>query len=331
MALVAHWKLDEALAPNVAADAVAGRNLTPTGDPAVRAGRIAGGNARTFAAGQYLSGTDTAFDLWTAADWSLSWWMVMSTVSSVERAILNITKGADPTQIFAEVFLTAAEYPGVRWTSVSDTTTTSQGLASTAILPATQAWNHHAVTRVGTTINFYLNGALVVSRTLADRDISVDFNDSLIRIGRGGTAGTVEAAGLSIDDVRFYTHALTAEEVQALAWPDGAVAGDTTDPVISNVSPAPGVISPTSTWSFRVTDNTAFRKRMVTVDYANGSSEIVYRDDATGFRQAFSAGSTITEVTPGKVYDLVIRRAGSFPSPPIFNVDAIDTAGNEAT
>jgi Concanavalin A-like lectin/glucanases superfamily len=67
-----------------------------------------------------------------------------------------------------------------------------------------------AVVFNGTQAQFYVNGALVATRPVS---ASVTARDNQLRIG--ADANTQQFYNGTIDDLRIYTRALTASEVQA--------------------------------------------------------------------------------------------------------------------
>lgn len=105
-------------------------------------------------------------------------------------------------------------------------------------------------------------------------------------------------------------------------------AGDSTDPVISNVLPAGGTITKNQAFSFRVTDETGLGQFVLSVSFPNRPAEVIWRNGA--FQYGYSASSSRTEVIASRSYDYSITRANGWPGAPTFCVDAVDTSGNEA-
>jgi hypothetical protein len=107
----------------------------------------------------------------------------------------------------------------------------------------------------------------------------------------------------------------------------GAITGDTTAPVVSNVTPAAGsTLAPGASVQFDVTDDGSFRKLLVTVAHG-GLNEVVYEDST--FRGGYSERSTATVISGG--YRFVIYRFDGWKGPPTVRVHAVDTGGNEST
>lgn len=100
---------------------------------------------------------------------------------------------------------------------------------------------------------------------------------------------------------------------------------DTTPPVVSNYSPAPdGILAPTDTISFDVTDETGlFHSLVITVFYPlTYEWEVIHT--GTDFAPKFKPGSSRTAITDGFHYS--VRRVGGWASSPLqifpFVVDA---------
>ena len=76
--------------------------------------------------------------------------------------------------------------------------------------PTLNAWNFVAMTHVGTTITFWLNG---VSNTMTSQQ-QPSLGGGVLAIGQGGDAYPSERFSGTIDEVRIYNRALSAAEIQ---------------------------------------------------------------------------------------------------------------------
>jgi len=108
--------------------------------------------------------------------------------------------------------------------------------------------------------------------------------------------------------------------------PSSASAGDTTAPVIANVSPADGAaITRQSTCSFDVTDETGLTTILVLAEFSDtGAYEVVH--DGANFSQRYRA-STKVSISGG--FTFTVTREGGWPASPTIRVQAVDTGGNE--
>lgn len=113
----------------------------------------------------------------------------------------------------------------------------------------------------------------------------------------------------------------------ARVWP--ANVSDSTAPVISNITPAPGSnISPNQIVQFDVTDNIAFRRIVITALYPNGLHEVIHNGDA--FTANYAVGSGRTNLVGGYRYTVIRNGGWTIGNNPTLLAYAIDTAGNEA-
>lgn len=92
---------------------------------------------------------------------------------------------------------------------------------------------------------------------------------------------------------------------------------------VANVTPASSsnIFKDTSV-GFDVLDPDGFAGIVVTVEYPDGSTEVVYGGEA--FTAAFS-GSTMTEISQG--YHFEVRRTDGWSSSPVINIHTFDTKG----
>lgn len=337
MALIAYWKMDEANAADPALDSVGSRHLTPSATPpSVATGRF--GNCRRWGSSNtqdlYYAGDAALRDLFAdpAGTWTLSWWMACHAAGGITQPIFSLLRTASGTRL------------GQVTTAGSSTTWKLQALWNYAVGSNVSAsdndglgtgnkgvWNHHAITRNGRTLTFYVNGTATYSVALAQDPIAADGTE-ILWFGRTFDGFSEHFLDdVSLCEVRLYDSALSAAAVESVAVEDPGA--DDSAPVISNVSPAAGsTIGRFEPWRGTVTDDTAFRRVMLWVkltdsDGTERGREIIW--DGTEFAAQYSS-STRTEVTPGLVFDFVARRNGGWPYSPEVFASAIDTAGNEA-
>jgi hypothetical protein len=333
VSLIAYWKFDEALAADTAVDSVGGYNLTPNGPPPVATGRF--GNCRKWAtAGPYLSSASypALFDSPTRT-FSIAWWMAVHS-TTVGTTLFSIRRPLTTSHhLFALYLAGASTYAlGVKWSTAPSSQVTWN--TNVQLPSAGGVWHHHCVTVNANVATYYVNGSLVGTNNLLTPVLKEAAYTYQMSLGRGAFDATPEqTANTSLDDFRIYDAVLTADEVWALYQVNPSA--DTTAPVISAVSPTDGsAISRTQAWSFRVTDNVAFRRTVVVVTLTDTGGtergrEVIY--DGTEFAALYSAGSTKTTISAGTVFDFSIVRAGGWPFAPTFDVFAIDTSGNEGT
>lgn len=107
-------------------------------------------------------------------------------------------------------------------------------------------------------------------------------------------------------------------------------AADVTAPVIGAFSPPSGTpIGTSQVIEFNVTDNlSAFRRIFVTCTFGNtGIVEVIY--DGNNFVGRYTSFSTKANIDSGHHFGVL--RLGGWTGPPLINVYAIDSAGNEGT
>lgn len=127
-----------------------------------------------------------------------------------------------------------------------------------------------------------------------------------------------DEAGNQYTDTEIYT-----------VSPDPTVLPDSTAPVVSNYSPAPGAtINPGDSITFDVTDNSgSFARIMVVAWYRDtGVQEVIH--DGDGFTGYFTSTSSRVIISGG--YRYTVARFGGWEHSPTIRVFPIDAAGNEA-
>ena len=171
--------------------------------------------------------------------------------------------------------------------------------------PTVGQWQYLTATFDGTTARYYIGGTEVASRVVSS---SVGGSNAW-RIGAYGSPAGGFFDGL-IDNVRIYSRALSAGEVQTdMSLPVSAPSGDTVPPTApANLSATGGSASVSLSWAGS-TDNRAV------VNYN------VYRSTASGFTP--SPANQIAQPTGTSFTD-----AGMSPGTYYYKVSAQDAAGN---
>ena len=140
----------------------------------------------------------------------------------------------------------------------------------------------------------------------------------------------INLVGLSVASHTLVVRLVSAPTVkQSFTWDVVSASGDTTPPIITIVSPAPG----TSLLRFtplvlRVTDNVALRRVFIFMRFADSEVwETVH--DGDNFSPTFpTPDNTRTVITGPNGYEFNLLRLGGWPETPELHVIAIDAAGN---
>lgn len=205
--LEGYWKMDERSGTSTADASGFGRNATFTGAAAwVTAGKapIENNLASTSTpggTGDALTVADNpVFWLSAGSNWSVSFW------------------AQTPTAPTGTVYFIGKRVAGcgrVNWEIGQDTTNKlyfrsgNTYYSSGTTLPAGK-WTHVAVTNTGTSLTFYVNGAQVATGTYAAATRATD----PMQFGNSGGCGN--AGAVYLDEVKFYSRALAANEVSAI-------------------------------------------------------------------------------------------------------------------
>lgn len=101
---------------------------------------------------------------------------------------------------------------------------------------------------------------------------------------------------------------------------------DTTPPVVSSITPAPGAaLLPTTSISLQVTDNSGVRAVRVFAEYPNGDYDVVF--DGARFATKYANSSYREVISSG--YRFTIRPNVGWTATPTLFVDATDMVGQE--
>jgi len=203
--LVGFWKLDEGSA-STAADS-SGNNLhgTIAGNPTWVDGPA--GEALKFDGnGDYVDlGNDSSLNI--TAQITMAAWIKVDAFDCEYQAIITKGDGSwrlqrNGTQDSIEFACTGAFVPGALVGSLFGTVNVNDG-----------QWHHIAGTYDGSRICFYVDGRLDISSEAAG---SIEVNDYNLVIGANAEKPGRNFKG-SIDDVRIYSYALSAEDVTAIS------------------------------------------------------------------------------------------------------------------
>lgn len=236
MSLIAYYKFDEATATDTAADEQGSYDLTPDASaPTVATGRF--GNCRKWTAdGQYLQSATYPPEFASAVgEWTLAFWLAVYDESVLSSSTLfSVRRQTTGSHHLARIYLTNAGTKiyqvGFLWNYAAGSQESwSPNIGS---IQAAGVWNHHAIARSGNSLNWYINGTLVESKTMTNSVLAEAYT-YVMSLGRGAyDASPSNLNGVSVDDFRIYDAALTAAEVETIA--EGGASGS------SSASPGAG-------------------------------------------------------------------------------------------
>jgi len=210
-ALIGHWAFDEGTG-TVAADSSGGGN-----DGAILNGATWGSDA-TRASYIVLDGVDDSVDpslnlapFNATNDFTWALWTNRAGGTVNEVVIGNRYNGVGTTDFAPRQFikLTPTQFEWHQNGNGNDNVDIPDLVVG--------EWHHHAITKQGTTLNYYLDGVFVQSSTLNEA-IGTEALPFFIG-GNPGAPGGEHFTG-SIDDVRIYDNALNAAEVGRLVIPE---------------------------------------------------------------------------------------------------------------
>jgi hypothetical protein len=178
-------------------------------------------------------------------------------------------------------------------------------MAPTAL--AVNTWTHLAATFDGATVRLYVNGAQVASRA---QTVPLVTGTGTLQIGADAYTGENFAG--RIDEVRIYSRALTAAEIQAdmnTALNSGPPP-DTTPPAVTIASPVNGATV------------------LGTVKVQGTATDNVAVDSVQFFADGTALGSPVPAPGP---YSVLWNATGAIPGSHVLTAVATDGAGNTAT
>jgi hypothetical protein len=207
-ALVGWWKLDEGTGTQATDSSASGNNGSFVGSPSWTSGKIAG--ALSFNGASYVNIPNAVYS--TSAG-TLSLWVKNTGGGDVIGSYNSASTSRTPTFSF-----TNSASQKVAWEfsdKVGQTT-------STTVSPNT--WTHLALTYSGGNVSVYVNGVLDTQTTAS---LPTSFYNQL-HIGHYANYGSLYFNGL-VDDVRIYSRALSASEIQALYNSSAILYGDVSE------------------------------------------------------------------------------------------------------
>ncbi len=138
---------------------------------------------------------------------------------------------------------------------------------------ALDTWTHVAVVRDMAALRFYVNGALTSSVNVVDNNAFRNGSNSL-RVGGQGRGATNRYFPGRIDELRIYSAALTAADIEADMNAPIAPPNDSTPPAVSMTAPANGAtVTGTATVSATASDNVSVAGVQFRLDGANLGAE----------------------------------------------------------
>ena len=176
-------------------------------------------------------------DLTTAM--TLQAWVYPTRAGFTETVVLK----ESPTGLAYSLYSNEGAAP-VTWVRFSGSVSGNSAAGSTA-LPL-NVWTHLAATYDGAILRLFVNGSEVGNRPLTGSIVS---SSGVLRLGGNAVWGEYFAG--VIDEVRIYSRALSASEIQ-LDMTRGVLgeSADTTPPTVTSTTPQAGsVVSPTTTVS----------------------------------------------------------------------------------
>lgn len=208
-----HLKFDES-AGNVAADSSSrARHATLVNGPAFAAGRIGNGLSLTPTSSQHATLPSGIVD--GLGDFTITTWVKVNTFATWQR-VFDFGTGTNNYMFLTTQYTGTAPNAaklrfGIRTPSVAE-----QSVSGTAIALTTGNWTHVAVSRSGTTVSLYVNGALAGSGTIAlsPADLGVTTLNYL-----GKSQFNDPYLNASLDDFRLYSQAMSPAEITSLASP----------------------------------------------------------------------------------------------------------------
>jgi hypothetical protein len=221
--LQAYWKLDEASGTS-AADASGSGNTgtlvnTPTWDPAggVLNGSLAFNGSTSYVAVSVPAGSRLKY---TGGEMTISAWVYVNSTESYGQLISR------PWNSMGEINYELYYYNGAFCIS-GNIGQVSYDLETSAYVASPATWHHVAFTMDSTNLmKLYVDGTLLNSNyhTIANwNPVNGDYSQYYpLAIGAGfpygsGWGGDASSFDGKLDDVRFYTHALSAESIAELA------------------------------------------------------------------------------------------------------------------
>jgi len=227
-----HLKFDETTGALAADSSGNARDATLVNGPSFGAGRI--GNALNFtqASTQYSTLPSGIVD--GVTDFTVSTWIKVTTFATWQR-IFDFGTATNNYMFLTTQYGTGGSAAKLRF-GIRTPSITEQSVSGTIALVA-GTWTHVAVTRSGTTVSLYVNGAFAGSGTIAlnPSDLGVTTQNYL-----GKSQFNDPYLNAALDDFRLYSQALSASEIALYASPLAAP---------QNLAAAPGPLSLDLSWN----------------------------------------------------------------------------------
>ena len=218
--LVAHWPMNTVGATT--ADVVGGHTFTGVNGPTAGAGFL-GGGVDLDGSDDHLTAADAAALNFGTGSFTVA--MFIRPASTAAVRLINKWDGPGQQGWLMDIHSSAsggAALDTLRF-RLDDNTTSVDYLATGAI--GSGAWRHVAgvVDRAANRVRLYLNGAPITTPTTA---IPAGTLSNTFQLGLGSIPSAAAAGkyyGGEIDDVRLYSRALTAADINALVAPPAPV------------------------------------------------------------------------------------------------------------
>lgn len=216
--LLAYWNMDSTSGTTTTAADQSGNNLTAVlvGDATRTAGRFGQAVSLSGTSSPYVNcGSDAKLDLGTN-DYTMSFWFKGAPKSDWRWLLSYNGMGSalDPALVITTIYVPEAEVgPGsrLRVSQGSWCTDVNAAWRYTVKLDSSEDWYHVALTRSGTTLTEYVNGASIFS-TPTNPSVGLVLNADLLL----GNCGGNYFSG-AMDDVAIWNQALSAGQIAALA------------------------------------------------------------------------------------------------------------------
>jgi fibronectin type 3 domain-containing protein len=217
--LVLHLKFDESGGAVAADSSGQARHATLVNGPAFTAGRVA--NALNFPATAAQHATLPSGIVSGLTDFTIATWVKVNAFATWQRIFDFGTATNNYMFLTTQYSPTAPNNAKLRF-GIRTTAVAEQNVSGASIALSAGVWTHVAVTRSGTTVRLYVNGALAGSGTIALKPSDLGVT-TLNYLGKSQWPDPYLNAAL--DDFRIYGNALSAAELTSLASPLAAPQG----------------------------------------------------------------------------------------------------------
>ena len=232
--LALHLKFDESSGTVATDSSGRARHATLVNAPTFATGKL--GNGLTFAAASSQYATLPSGVVSGLTDFTVSTWVKVNAFATWQR-IFDFGSATNNYMFLTTQYTPTAPNNAKLRFGIRSTTVGEQNVSGTSIALTAGVWTHVAVTRSGTTVRLYVNGALAGSGTIAlnPSDLGITTQNYL-----GKSQFNDPYLDGAIDDFRLYSQAMSAAEIALYASPLSAP---------QNLAAAPGPLSLDLTWS----------------------------------------------------------------------------------